>query len=203
MFYVPRTVLEKVSCFGTPCTAWYKRGRFMGNIRYKLAFLSQPVFSGIKGKNTNLPSESWLKGKLKQYKLAFPSCYRHPNQASPTFRVWQSFVYSRSSSHIISSIQVLFENVCSKLTRDATSCSKLSSHKCICVYMYPCVYMYICVCMNMYTYAYMYISQIDMCSQFHTWKRGGRWHAYIYIYINTWIYTYIYIHIYMYIYIYT
>ena len=36
-------------------------------------------------KITNLPPENWLKGKLKQYKLAFPSCYRHPNQASRRF----------------------------------------------------------------------------------------------------------------------
>ena len=54
-FYVPRTVLQKVSCFGTPRTAWYKRGRFTGNIKYKLAFLS-PVFSGTKAKlQTCLP----------------------------------------------------------------------------------------------------------------------------------------------------
>ena len=54
--HVPRTVLGKVSCFGTPRTAWYKRGRFVGNIKYKLAFLSQPVFSGTKAKlQTCLP----------------------------------------------------------------------------------------------------------------------------------------------------
>jgi len=35
-----------------------------------------------KNKITNLPPENWLKGKLKQYKVAFPSCYRHPNEAS-------------------------------------------------------------------------------------------------------------------------
>jgi len=29
-----------------------------------------------------LPLENRLKGKMKQYKLAFPSCHRHPNQAS-------------------------------------------------------------------------------------------------------------------------
>ena len=81
-FYVPRTVLQKVSCFGTPRTAWYKRGRFTGNIKYKLAFLSQPVFSGKNIKMTNLHPENWLKGKLKEYKLAFPFCYRQCKQAS-------------------------------------------------------------------------------------------------------------------------
>ena len=48
----------------------------------RTACLSQPVFSGTKAKLQNLPSESWQKGKLKQYKLAFPSCYRHHNQTS-------------------------------------------------------------------------------------------------------------------------
>ena len=56
-FYVPRTVLEKVSCFGTPRPAWYKKG-FTGNIKNKFAFLRQPVFSGTEGKITNLPSKS-------------------------------------------------------------------------------------------------------------------------------------------------
>ena len=31
--------------FGAPHMAWYKWGRFMGNIKYKLAFFSYPVFS--------------------------------------------------------------------------------------------------------------------------------------------------------------
>jgi len=55
-----RTVLEKVLCFGTPRTAWYQRGWFTGNIKYKLAFLSQPVFSGTKAKlQTCLPKIDW------------------------------------------------------------------------------------------------------------------------------------------------
>jgi len=58
--YVPRTILEKVSCLGTPHTAWYKRGLFRGNIKYKLAVLvpSPFVISGTEGKITNLPSKS-------------------------------------------------------------------------------------------------------------------------------------------------
>ena len=42
--------------FGAPRTAWYKWGRFMGNIKYKLALFSYPVFSGTKAKlQTCLP----------------------------------------------------------------------------------------------------------------------------------------------------
>jgi len=42
--------------FGAPRTAWYKWGRFMGNLKYKLAFFSYPVFSGTKAKlQTCLP----------------------------------------------------------------------------------------------------------------------------------------------------
>jgi len=41
-------------------TAWYNRGWFMLNIKYKLAFLSQPVFSGTKAKlQTCLPKIDW------------------------------------------------------------------------------------------------------------------------------------------------
>ena len=36
-----------------------------------------------KNKITNLPSQSWLKGKFKKYELDLPSSYRHPDHASP------------------------------------------------------------------------------------------------------------------------
>jgi hypothetical protein len=47
---------------------------------------------GEEGNITNLPSKSWLTDKLKQYKLAFRSCYRHPNQASDMSRTHNTCV---------------------------------------------------------------------------------------------------------------
>jgi len=68
--------------------AWYKRSWFTGNIKYKLALLSQLVFPGTK-KMTHWPSQSWLNGKIEQYKLALSSCYRyrHPDYASLTWLI--------------------------------------------------------------------------------------------------------------------
>ena len=47
-FYVSRTVLEKVSCFGTPCTAWYKGARFTGDIIYQKQYHLSRTISSIK-----------------------------------------------------------------------------------------------------------------------------------------------------------
>ena len=80
----------------------------MGNIKYKLAFLSEPVFFWYKSKITNLPPENWLKGKLKQYKVAFPSCYRQPNEASAIAHVKVSSTdCGRSSLTLWSSLTLL------------------------------------------------------------------------------------------------
>jgi len=40
-----------------------------------------------KNKITNLPSQSWLKGKFKQHKLGLPSSYRHPNHGSGSVKL--------------------------------------------------------------------------------------------------------------------
>ena len=36
-------------------TTWYKRGQFTGNTAYKLAFISQPVFSSTRTKLQTCP----------------------------------------------------------------------------------------------------------------------------------------------------
>jgi len=93
---LPRTVLEKVSCFDTPRTAWYKRGRLGGISSTSLPFLVNQSFL-VQKQITNLLSENWTKGKLKQYKLAFSSCYRQPNQATghTSWEIWKmvKFLY--------------------------------------------------------------------------------------------------------------
>ena len=98
---VPRTVSERKFIFMFLGLSWRKfrvlahparlgtkgadlRGRSNTNC-YQIQIcvpLSCCLFWYRRGKITNLLSESWLKGKLKSYKLAFPSCYRHPNEAS-------------------------------------------------------------------------------------------------------------------------
>jgi len=79
--HVPRTVLEKVSCFDAPARLGTKGVDLRGISNTNCLSYSTSLF-WYKSKITNLPSESWLKGKLKQYKIAFLSCYRHANQAS-------------------------------------------------------------------------------------------------------------------------
>jgi len=49
---------------------------------------------------------NWLKGKLKQYKLAFPSFYRHPNQASVIYEWVVSRTYKWASCHMNSKSHV-------------------------------------------------------------------------------------------------
>ena len=76
-----RNVLKKVSCFDAPARLGAK-GADYGEYQIQTCLSSSTSLFWYKSKITNFFSESWLKGKLKQYKLAFPSCYRHPNQAS-------------------------------------------------------------------------------------------------------------------------
>ena len=90
----------------------------MGNIKYKLAFLCQPVFSGTK-KNTNLPPENWLKGKSKQYKFAFPSYYKHLHQASV---IIQSVVYSNISTYNMSTTLINQHAICLRIHQHSCSC---------------------------------------------------------------------------------
>jgi len=58
--------------FGAAPTAWYKRGRFTGNTGYKLAVISQPVFSGTRTKLANCPPRVEYKASLSNTNLNSP-----------------------------------------------------------------------------------------------------------------------------------
>jgi len=87
-----------------PRPAWHKRGRFMGNIRYKLSFLYQPVFPWYKSmaqkQNYKIASRKLTKRQVEAIQTCFPCCivhsYRHLhanlNQASngTHFLTWRS-----------------------------------------------------------------------------------------------------------------
>ena len=86
-----RTILEKVSCFDAPARLGTKGANY-GEYQIQTCLSLSTSLFWYKSKITNLPPENWLKGKLKQYKLALPSCYRHPNQATGMSRTHNTCV---------------------------------------------------------------------------------------------------------------
>ena len=94
-----------------------QKGPIHGEYQIQTWLFKSTCIFWYKSKITNLPPETWLKGKLKQYKLAFPSRYRHPNQASCS--VLQCVAVCCSVSQCVA--------VCrSVLQRVAACCSGLS-----------------------------------------------------------------------------
>jgi len=76
-----------------------QKGPIYGEYQIQTCLSQSTSLSWYKSKITNLPPENRLKGKLKQYKVAFPSCYRHLNQASLNTCIYTSAntcIYTRS-----------------------------------------------------------------------------------------------------------
>jgi len=67
---ISRHLLMRPPWFGTKCTNWPKYW-------IQTCLSSSIILFLYKNKITDLPSQSCLKGKLKQYKLALPSSCRH------------------------------------------------------------------------------------------------------------------------------
>jgi len=69
--FIPRTVLEKVSCFDTSCTAWYKRGRLEGISDTNLPFLVNQSFL-VQKQNYKLASRKLTKRQVEAIQTCSP-----------------------------------------------------------------------------------------------------------------------------------
>ena len=107
--HVPRTVLEKVSCFDTPCTAWYKRGRLWGISNTNLPVLVNQYFL-VQKQNYKLASQKLTKRQVEAIQTCLPLLLCTPQSGLLHIHTWiyilcctkyiKTYVWFHAHTHI-------------------------------------------------------------------------------------------------------
>jgi len=84
-----RFSLLRHCCVWCSSHGFVQRGPIYRKYRIQTCHYESASLFWYKNNMTNLPSQSWLECKFKQYKLGLLSSYRYPDQASLGLRGWR------------------------------------------------------------------------------------------------------------------